>query len=115
METKLRKLGPGDQAGLVPLETLSPNTSTSAGDTQSPPTLLTIREVERLLRRSHATVYALIADGSLAAVKFGKRRTFVTNESISAFIRNLPPAVTPTMRRRMAEAGKDASSPDRAA
>ena len=73
---------------------------------RSLPTLLTIRETEGVLNRSHTTVYGLIADGSLEAVKFGKRRTFVTSASAVRLIRSLPKLLTPTMKRRMAEGRK---------
>jgi excisionase family DNA binding protein len=56
-----------------------------------PPALLSIKETAAHLGLHRATVYLLVGDGKLDAVKFGKR-TLITMPSIKAFIATLPPA-----------------------
>lgn len=49
------------------------------------------REVEHLLSISHATLYRLIANGRLVALKLDGK-TVIPNESVRQFIASLPAA-----------------------
>jgi excisionase family DNA binding protein len=51
----------------------------------------TVRETERLLRLSHATIYRLIGQGRLDAKKVGAR-TLISRTSIERFAAELPAA-----------------------
>jgi len=55
------------------------------------PLFHTVRETERLLRLSHATIYRLIGQGRLDAKKVGAR-TLISRISIERFAAELPAA-----------------------
>lgn len=58
---------------------------------KTPPALRSIKNTEHYLGLGHTTIYNLIAQGRLTAVKLGAK-TLVTTESIEALIRTMPPA-----------------------
>jgi len=55
-------------------------------------------EAKLALGCGNARLYELINNGTLDARRFGKR-TYVTADSLEAFVASLKPVVTPTMAR----------------
>jgi excisionase family DNA binding protein len=55
------------------------------------PALRSVKDTEHHLGLGHTTIYSLIAQGKLVAVKLGAK-TLITNDSIDAFIEGLPRA-----------------------
>jgi excisionase family DNA binding protein len=64
-------------------------------------------EAKTALGCGTTTLYALINSGRLEARRFGKR-TYITAESIEAFIASLPAIETPTMARVKASETREA-------
>ena len=55
------------------------------------PLLLTVKDVQRLIRISRPTIYKMIDDGRLMRKKIG-RATRITRESVLAMLAGLPAA-----------------------
>jgi len=64
---------------------------TGTNTTTQPRTLSSIRQTSDELGLSRSTVYALLGEGRLTAVKLGKR-TLIPRDSIAAFVGSLPHA-----------------------
>jgi Helix-turn-helix domain len=73
--------------------------------------LYTIKETKVALARGTTSVYKLINEGRLDAVKFG-RQTYIKARSIDALIDALEPIQTPTMKAALeAQAERDTPQP----
>jgi hypothetical protein len=71
--------------------------------------LYTTREARDAIGCGVTRLYEHINAGRLDARRFG-RRTFITSESLHAFVASLAPAVTPSMAKRLAPMAADAKA-----
>ena len=53
------------------------------------PEMLTVSETKQLYRLSHSTLYRLIGDGNIEAVKVG-RSTLIVRASVASFFQKQP-------------------------
>jgi hypothetical protein len=68
------------------------------------------RKAEAALGCGHTMLYDLINKGLLEARRFG-HRTYITAESLEAFVASLPPVVTPTMAKSKHDRWSGRSNP----
>jgi hypothetical protein len=76
--------------------------------------LYTVKETKVALARGTTSIYKLINEGRLDAVKFG-RQTYIKAPSIEALVDALEPIQTPTMKAALeAQAERDSPQPSEA-
>lgn len=56
------------------------------------PRVYTVEEVADILKVKPRTIYNLVKDGALPAVKIGERQMRITGEALDAYLRGTKPA-----------------------
>jgi excisionase family DNA binding protein len=101
-------------AGVFEPEPWKPPAPVTKPEPNRPRLLYKTSEARAALDCGQSKFYDLINNGTLDARRFG-RRTYITAESLEAFVANLPRAVTPTMAKAEggdpADTGADRQSP----